>query len=54
MTLKNVRFIIKDLKNNKGAGGDIPLKLLKECEFTYEKLTNCINKLLSEGLFPDS
>ena len=52
--LEDVTLIIKDLKNNKAAGGDIPLKLLKECDFTYEKLTNCINNSLSEGLFPDS
>ena len=30
------------MKNNRAAGGDIPLKLLKECDFTDEKLTNCI------------
>ena len=54
MTLEDVRLIIKDLKNNKAAGGDIPLKFLKECDFTYEKLTNCINNSLIEGLFPNS
>ena len=54
MTLEDVRLIIKDLKNNKAAGRDTPLKLLKECDFTYEKLTNCINNSLSEGFFPDS
>ena len=27
---------------------------MKECDFTYEKLTNCINNSLSEGLFLDS
>ena len=54
VTLEDVRLIIKDLKNNKAAGGDIPLTSLKECDFTYEKLTNCINNSLSEGLFPDS
>ena len=27
---------------------------MKECDFTYEKLTNCINNSLSEGFFPDS
>ena len=54
MTLEDVRLIIKDMKNNKAAGGDIPLKLLKECDFTYEKLTNCINNSLSEGLLTDS
>ena len=53
VTLEDVR-LINDLKNNKAAGGDIPLKLLKECDCTYEKLTNCINNSLSEELFPDS
>ena len=38
----DVRLIIKDLK------------LLKACHFTYEKLTNSIYNLLSEGFFPDS
>ena len=42
------------MKNNKAAGGDSPLKLLKECDFTYEKLTNCINNSPSKWLFPDS
>ena len=54
VTLEDVRLIIKDLKNNKAAGGDIPLKLLKECDFTYEKLTNCLNNSPSAGFFPDS
>ena len=53
VTLEDVRLIIKDLKNNKAAAGDILLKLLQECNFTYEKLTNCINNSLSEGLFLD-
>ena len=53
MTLEDVRLIIKDLKNNKAADRDTPLKLLKECDFTYEKLTNCINNSLSERFFPD-
>ena len=38
VTLEDVRLIIKDLKNNKAAGGDIRLKLLKECDFTYDIL----------------
>ena len=54
MALEDVRLIIKDLKNNKATGGDSPMKLLKECDFTYEKLTNCINNSPSKGLFPDS
>ena len=51
--MEDIRLMIKDLKNNKPAGGDISLQLLKECDFTYEKLTNCINSTLIEGLFPD-
>ena len=54
MALEDVRLITKDLKNNKAAGGDILLTLLKEYDFTHEKLTNCIKNSLSEGLFPDS
>ena len=41
------------MKNKKTAGEGIPLKLLKECDFTYEKLANCINNSINEGLFPD-
>ena len=51
--MEDVRLIINDLKNNKTVGGDIPLKLLKECDFTNEKLTHCINNSIREGLFPD-
>ena len=54
MNLEDNRSIIKDLKNNKAAGGGIPLTLLKKCDFTYEKLTNCINNSKCKGLFPDS
>ena len=48
------RLIIKYLKNNKETASDISLKLLKEYEFSYTKLTNCINNSISETLFPDS
>ena len=48
------RLIIKYLKNNKETARDISLKLLKEYEFSYTKLTNCINNSISEALFPDS
>ena len=54
VALEEVRLVNKGLKNNKAAGGDVPLKLLKECDFTHEKLTNCIKNSLSEGFFPDS
>ena len=34
-------------------GGEIPTKILKECEFTFEVLTRCINKSFTSGEFPD-
>ena len=34
-----VKKIIKDLKNSKSVGGEIPTKIFKECEFTFEILT---------------
>ena len=34
-------------------GGEIPIQILKEIEFTFEKLTNCTNKSIETGYFPD-
>ena len=34
-------------------GGEIPTKTLKECEFTFEILTQCINKSFTSTEFPD-
>ena len=36
VALEDVRLMIKDLKNNKATGLDIPLKLLKEYDFNYD------------------
>ena len=47
-----VKKITKDLKNSKSVGGEIPKKILKECEFTFEILTQCINKSFTSGEFP--
>ena len=30
-----VESIIKNIPNNKAAGGEIPLRILKQCGFTY-------------------
>ena len=49
-----VESIIKNIPNNKAAGGEIPLHILKQCGFTYQVLTDCINDALSQGIFPDS
>ena len=48
-----VKKIIKDLKNSKSVGGEVPTKILKECQFTFEILTQCINKSFTSGKFPD-
>ena len=42
------------MKNSKSVGGEIPIQMLKESEFTFEILTNCINKSIETGCFPDS
>ena len=47
---------IEEVKNmtNKAVGGEIPTKILKECDFTFYVLTKCINKSIDTGYFPDS
>ena len=44
-----VEKIIKDLKNSKSVGGEIPTKTFKECDFMFEILTQCINKSFTSG-----
>ena len=51
--VNDVKQVIKDIKSNKSVGGDIPTKILKECNFTFSELTNCINKSFENGAFPD-
>ena len=50
----DVKTVIQDLKNNKSVGSEIPIQILKESEFTFETLSNCINKSIETGYFPDS
>ena len=38
----------------KAAGGETPLKILKECDFSFHFLTNCINEDIKNKKFPDS
>ena len=54
VSFEEVKKIIQDLKTNKAVGGEILTKILKECEFTFDVLTNCINKSIETGYFPDS
>ena len=46
--------VIKNLKDSKAVRGDIPTKILKEREFTFDIITACINKAIETGNFPDS
>ena len=45
--------VVKNLNDSKAVGGDIPTKILKECEFTFDIITACINKAIESGNFPD-
>ena len=46
--------IVNDLSSNKAAGGEIPRKILKECDFSFHFLTNYINEAIKNNKFPDS
>ena len=48
-----VRDIVNDLSSNEEAGGEIPLKMLKQCDFSFHFLTNCINEAI-KSRSPDS
>ena len=46
--------VVKNLKDSKAVGGDIPTKILKESKFTFDVITAYINKAIETGNFPDS
>ena len=48
-----IKFV-KNLEDSIAVGGDIPTKILKECEFTFDIITACINKAIETANFPDS
>ena len=52
VTTDEVKKVIKDLKTNKSVGGEIPIQILKESEFTFQYLKNCINHSIETGIFP--
>ena len=55
VTTDEVKKVIKDLKTNKSVSGEIPIQILKESEFTFECLKNCINHSIEETrIFPSS
>ena len=55
VTTDEVKKVITDLKTNKSVGGEIPIQILKDSEFTFECLENCINHSIEEtGIFLSS
>ena len=49
-----VKDIVNNFSSNKAAGGEIPLKILKEFDFYFYFLTNCITEAIKNKKFPDS
>ena len=45
--MKYAESVIKNIPNNKAAGGEVPSHIFKQCGFTYQMLTDCINDALS-------
>ena len=52
--MEEVKTVTQNIKNNKSAGSEIPIQILKESEFAFEVLTYCINKSINTSCFPDS
>ena len=46
--------VVKNLRDSKAVGGDIPTKILKECKFPFDIITACINIAIKTGDFSDS
>ena len=46
-----VNDIVNGLSLSKAAGGEIPLKILKEYDFSFHFLTNCINEAIKIRIF---
>ena len=52
--VEEFKKIVRDLKTNKAVSGEIPTKILKECEFTFHVSTRYVNRSIETGYFPDS
>ena len=52
-SVNDVKQVIKHLNSNKSVGGDMQTNILKECEFTFSVVTDCINKSFEISTFPD-
>ena len=49
-----VKDIVNDLSSDKAGGGEIPMKVLKECDYSFHFLTNCINEVIKNNEFLDT
>ena len=54
ISVDKVIKVVKNLKDSKAGAGDIPTKIPKESEFTFDIITACINKVFETRDFPDS
>ena len=54
VSVVNVKEIMMELKTDKAVSGEIPVEILKDCDFSFHALTNCINESIENGTFPDS
>ena len=52
--MPDVTEIIMELKTDKAVSGEIPVKLLKDCDFSLYALTNCIIESIANETFSDS
>ena len=52
--MDEVKIVIRDMGDSKSVGGEIPIEILMESEFTFEILTNYVNKSIETGCFPNS
>ena len=53
VSVADVEEIILKLKTDKAVSGEIPVKLLKDSDFPFHALTNCINVFIENGTFPE-
>ena len=45
---------MKNLPSDKATAGEMPVDILKNSEFCYSELTNCINKAFNKNTFLDT
>ena len=54
VSVHTVKEIIERLPSNETTARKITVKILKECGFTFEYFTSCVNEAILSGKSPDS